>query len=63
VTFPEVKYTLDPRAPRQYLGRHLTAKPMGHFDFLALPTEIRTIIYEYALSFPRLHVSFSDGTA
>lgn len=54
-------YTLDSNAARIYLSRHLSPELTGHFDFLGLPAEIRTAIYEYAMSYTKLELCQSSG--
>jgi len=53
----EKTWSVDPRAARIYLSKYLAPKREGHFDLLSLPTELRNIIYEYALSYPGLLVN------
>lgn len=45
---------VDARVARLFLSRHLAPRREGSFNFLALPAELRTTIYEFALSYPCL---------
>lgn len=47
---------VDARAARIFLSRHL-APSMGNFNLLALPSELRTTIHEFALSYPCLQLT------
>lgn len=54
-------WAVDFPAARIFLGRHL-APPEGPFRILALPAELRVVIYEYALSYPALSVDLCEST-
>lgn len=56
-----IVWTLDPCAARIYLSRHLSSEPIGHFDFLALPPELRTTIYEHVMSYTKMTVQRRRG--
>lgn len=46
------KYSIDLPAARIFLDKRLGKARAGFFDLLKLPAELRTAIYEYALSYP-----------
>lgn len=54
-------WAVDFPAARIFLGRHL-APLEGPFRILALPAELRVVIYEYALSYPALSVDLCEST-
>jgi len=53
ITEVDKAWSIDYRAARIYLDKRLVTRA-GNFDFLALPSELRLLIYEYALSYPTL---------